>query len=74
LYVTIEQRVNRYPAGFSWPTRFSAASIPVWIAVMLLAADALISMVWSARAEPGDDPPTQLPVPDPGAPEPAATV
>ncbi len=69
VYVTVGQRLNRYPAGFSWPTRFSAASVPVWIAVMLLAADALIWIVWSTRREPVADPPV-----DDTTPAPVATV
>jgi hypothetical protein len=45
-YVTLAQIVHRYPSEFQWAKRFTNASIPVWIALMLLAADALIASVW----------------------------
>jgi arabinofuranan 3-O-arabinosyltransferase len=57
LYMTIEQRVHGYAASFDWVTRFSGASVVVWIAVMLLASDALISMLWRREPDPGPEVP-----------------
>ena len=45
LYMAVGQYVRQYPPRFDWPTFYSAARAPAWIAVMLLAADALIEVV-----------------------------
>ena len=56
-YITVGQRIHRYTASFSWPTHYSETSIPVWIAVVLLAADTVISMVWRSESDPEPDAP-----------------
>ena len=39
LYVTIVQLVQNYPAVIQWPKSFDLTQVPVWIALLLLAAD-----------------------------------
>lgn len=51
VYMTVGQRLDRFPPSFDWAQHFDAASVPTWIAVALLAADALISMVWRTDRE-----------------------
>jgi arabinofuranan 3-O-arabinosyltransferase len=46
VYVTVAQVVRDYRPEFQWAKNFSAWSIPVWAAIVLLAADALIAAVW----------------------------
>lgn len=45
VYMAAGQYLRHYPARFDWPSFYAAARIPAWIAVMLLAADALIEIV-----------------------------
>jgi arabinofuranan 3-O-arabinosyltransferase len=53
LYITVGQRLERFAPTFDWPTRFSEMSVPTWIAIVLLASDAVISMVWRTGAGDG---------------------
>ena len=50
LYIVVEQYRYRYPPVFEWPTVFPRARTLAWIAVVLLAADALVEIV---RSRPG---------------------
>jgi hypothetical protein len=43
IYMAIAQVVNRYPTGGSWPAIFAWERIPVWIALFLLLADAVVA-------------------------------
>ena len=49
LYMAAGQYLDSYPARFDWPTFYSAARTPAWIAVVLLGADAAIEVVSRAR-------------------------
>ena len=40
-YITVQQARHHYPPVFEWPTVFGRARTPAWIAVMLLAGDAI---------------------------------
>ncbi len=53
LYITLRQAVGHYPPRFDWPTFFSIARYPAWFAVLMLAADAVLSKDW--RADSGSD-------------------
>jgi hypothetical protein len=59
LYLMVEQFRYRYPSVFEWPTVFPHARTPAWIAVVLLAADAVTEILRSrgaaAAAEPSID-------------------
>jgi arabinofuranan 3-O-arabinosyltransferase len=48
------QLFRRYPKRFEWPTFFDWARDPAWIAVMLLAAEAVIALVTRERTA-GDE-------------------
>jgi hypothetical protein len=61
IYITVGQRLERFAPTFNWPTKFSEASVPTWIAIVLLASDAVIAMVW--RTDEPEAPST----PDPDA-------
>jgi hypothetical protein len=51
LYIVVQQYRYRYPPVFEWPTLFPRARTLAWIAVVLLAADAVVDVVRSrARA------------------------
>ena len=51
LYMVVEQYRYRYPPVFEWPTLFPRARTLAWIAVVLLASDAVVDVVRSrARA------------------------
>ncbi len=63
VYMTLGQYLERKPARFDWPTFYTSARTPAWIAVMLLAADALIEIVSRVRDRRIADP-TEV-----GAPE-----
>jgi hypothetical protein len=43
--IAIAQAVNHYRAGGTWPAIFAWERIPVWIALFLLLADAVIGML-----------------------------
>ena len=65
LYIVVEQYRYRYPSVFEWPTVFPRARTLAWIAVVLLAADAIVEILRSgllreprAKREPGPDPDT----------------
>ena len=51
VYVPLAQYIRRYPPHFDWPTYFSAATIPAWIAVLLLLADAMLNLVGRPNAD-----------------------
>jgi hypothetical protein len=53
LYIIVEQYRYRYPSVFEWPTVFPHARTLAWIAVVLLAADA-ITEILRARFDRGD--------------------
>jgi hypothetical protein len=55
-YILFGQIRYRYPSVFEWPTVFPRARTIAWIAVMLLAADALVELVRRRRQPrtPGD--------------------
>ena len=58
IYVTAAQIVHHYAAVMPWPTYFDPARIPLWIALLLLGADALIAIAWRTdfgADENGDD-------------------
>ena len=46
-YVFIEQWRHMYPSVFEWPTFFGAVHVVGWMAVILLAADAVVEVVRS---------------------------
>ena len=56
LYVLLEQTLNEYPPVFEWPTFFDRVHVLGWLAVALLAADALVEVVRTRRRRPGDPP------------------
>ena len=45
LYIIVEQYRYRYPSVFEWPTVFPHARTLAWIAVVLLAADAVTEIL-----------------------------
>jgi hypothetical protein len=49
LYVTIVQLVQNYAAVIQWPKSFDLTRVPVWIALLLLAADGVIALVWGTE-------------------------
>ena len=49
LYVIVQQHRYRYPYDFFWVEHFSAITNLAWLAVLLLAADALVELVRSRR-------------------------
>jgi arabinofuranan 3-O-arabinosyltransferase len=53
-YVFIQQWRHMYPAVFEWPTFFDGVHVVGWLAVVLLAADAVVEIVRSpTRPGPG---------------------
>jgi hypothetical protein len=63
LYIVVEQYRYRYPSVFEWPTVFPRARTLAWIAVVLLASDAVVEILRSrpdrapiAKREPDEDP------------------
>ncbi len=56
VYMTLGQYLERKPPRFDWPTFYTSARTPAWIAVMLLAADALIEIVSRVRDRRGAAP------------------
>jgi hypothetical protein len=58
LYITVQQARHHYPPVFEWPTVFGRARTPAWIAVMLLAGDAMAHALRdharARRSRPGD--------------------
>ena len=51
IYTAGQQLRYEYLAQFEWPTRFHTAHVLAWLAVTLLAADALVEVVRHRRAE-----------------------
>jgi arabinofuranan 3-O-arabinosyltransferase len=56
LYVLLEQTLNEYPPVFEWPTFFDRVHVLGWLAVALLAADALVEVVRSRRRRDVESP------------------
>ncbi len=56
-YVSITQFFVRYPPRFDWVTFYDEMRIPTWIAVLLVATDALIGVVWRSEHAPKSDAP-----------------
>jgi arabinofuranan 3-O-arabinosyltransferase len=56
LYVLLEQTLNEYPPVFEWPTFFDRVHVLGWLAVALIAADALVEVVRTRRRRPGEPP------------------
>jgi hypothetical protein len=56
LYVLLEQTLNSYPPVFEWPTFFERVHVLGWLAVGLLAADALVEVVRTRRRRASDPP------------------
>jgi ABC-type nickel/cobalt efflux system permease component RcnA len=54
LYTAVQQFRYDYLPQFEWPTRFHRAHVIAWLAVCLLAADALVEIV---RHRGDDNPP-----------------
>jgi hypothetical protein len=52
LYTAGQQIRYHYAAQFEWPTRFHAAHVLAWLAVLLLAGDALLEGIRRRRADP----------------------
>ena len=52
MYTAGQQLRYHYIAQFEWPTRFHAAHTLAWLAVLLLAGDALVDVVRRRRADP----------------------
>jgi hypothetical protein len=46
--------LQHYPPRFDWPGFFDPARIPTWIAVVLLAVEAVIVVVWRTDTEADD--------------------
>ena len=51
LYTAVQQFRYDYLAQFEWPTRFHRAHVIAWLAVCLLAADALVDVVRRRRED-----------------------
>jgi hypothetical protein len=47
LYIVVEQHRYGYPSVFEWPTVFPHARTLAWLAVVLLAADAVVEVLRS---------------------------
>jgi hypothetical protein len=58
LYVLVEQTLNEYPPVFEWPTFFDRVHVLGWLAVALIAADALVEVARTRRRRPGEPPPS----------------
>src|SRR2546430_17459907 len=56
LYVLLEQTLNEYPPVFEWPTFFDRVHVLGWLAVALLAADALVEVVRTRRRRDVESP------------------
>jgi hypothetical protein len=54
LYIVVQQYRYRYPPVFEWPTLFPRARTLAWIAVMLLAADAVVDIIRSRERARSD--------------------
>ncbi len=54
LYITVQQARHHYPPVFEWPTVFGRARTPAWIAVMLLAGDAIAHALGRRGSGPDD--------------------
>ncbi len=50
-YVVIQQSRHVYPSVFEWPTFFDGVHAVAWLAVVLLAADAVVELVRSRRLD-----------------------
>jgi hypothetical protein len=52
VYIVVQQHRYSYPSVFEWPTLFPHSRTPAWIAVLLLATDAVIDIVRRRTAKP----------------------
>ena len=52
-WLGVRQLADDLPPGFDWPTYFEGAQDPAWIAVLLLALDAVVDRCWLRRWWPG---------------------
>ncbi|HRW36707.1 MAG: DUF3367 domain-containing protein [Acidimicrobiales bacterium] len=53
-WMAVRQATQHLPPGFDWPTYFEGAQAPAWIAVLLLALDAVVERCWLRRWWPSD--------------------
>jgi hypothetical protein len=44
IYTIVLQKTQRFPSG-AWPTHFEQANILVWVAIVVLGADAVVELV-----------------------------
>jgi hypothetical protein len=74
-YVIVQQYRYRYPYEFFWVDHFTRAANLAWLAVLLLAADAVVELVRRRRAvpAPASDPPGSDASPPPSVPAPGVT-
>jgi arabinofuranan 3-O-arabinosyltransferase len=54
VYVAAYQSVNHFVSDISWPAHFGVANSLVWVALFLLAADALVQWVREREVHPDD--------------------
>jgi hypothetical protein len=57
LYIAYGQYAHRYQAGLGWPRFFEDARTAAWLAIILLAADAVIGLVCGADQDRSEDEP-----------------
>jgi hypothetical protein len=57
VYIVAQQVQHQYPSVFEWPTLFPAARTLAWVAVVLLAADAIVEIVRRAVARQASEGP-----------------
>ena len=55
--MTIVQLVQNHPTGIQWPGDYHFTRIPVLIALILLAADGVIALVWHTELDDGEPDP-----------------
>ena len=55
VYITVTQIVHHYATGIQWPSYFDETRIPVLVALILLAADGVIALVWHTETDDGND-------------------
>ena len=52
LYMAAAQAITSYASGTHWPSIFSWARVPTWIALFLLLVDATVDWLWRRNAPP----------------------
>jgi hypothetical protein len=55
VYMAAAQAIEHYVTGTHWPAIFKVARIPMWIALFLLLADALVERMWSRDDVPAPE-------------------